>query len=255
MTRSALYDGAVVHQRTAPVKHRLRYTLFMALLDLDELPALSRRLWLFSHDRFNLFAFDEADHGAGARGGLRGWIESQLRAAGIAAEGGRIAVLCMPRVLGHVFNPISVFFCHRPDGGLAAMLYEVNNTFGERHAYLLPVTGEARPIRQSCEKCFYVSPFMPMALTYRFRVSEPEAHVSVAINASNAQGPMISTVFAGTRTALTDCALLRLFMRMPLLGLKVLAGIHFEAARLFFGRGLKIQPKPAPPAAPVSITL
>jgi DUF1365 family protein len=253
MTESAIYHGTVMHQRLRPVRHRLRYTLFMFLLDLDELPGLAQRLRLFSRGRFNLFSFHDADHGDGGDG-LRRWIEARLAEAGIDTGGGAIRVLCMPRILGHAFNPISVFFCHSRDGRLAAMLYEVNNTFGERHGYLMPVVGEADPVRQSCEKRFYVSPFMPMDLTYRFRVSRPGARVSVAIDASGADGKMIATCFAGAHASLTDRALLGCFLRMPVLGLKVLGGIHWEAAKLF-ARGLRLKPRPVPPKTAVTVTI
>jgi DUF1365 family protein len=253
MTQSAIYRGVVMHQRLRPIRQRLRYTVAMFLLDLDELPSLSRSLKLFSHRRFNLFSFHDTDHGEGG-GDVRAWIEAHLRAAGLAADGGAIKVLCMPRIIGHAFNPISVFFCHRRDGSLAAMLYEVNNTFGERHSYLLPVREPADPIRQSCAKRFYVSPFMPMDLTYRFRVSRPGARMVVAIDAAGAEGRMIATSFAGVRSELTDLGLLWLFLRMPVLGLKVVAGIHWEAAKLFM-RGLRLKHRPAPPEIPVTVTL
>jgi DUF1365 family protein len=253
MTASAIYHGSVMHQRLQPVRHRLRYKLFMFLLDLEELPRLAKQLKLFSHGRFNLFSFYHADHGDGA-GGLRGWVHLQLERAGLDIHGGAIRVLCMPRILGYAFNPISVFFCHFPDGRLAAMLYEVNNTFGERHSYLMPVQGDADPVRQSCKKRFYVSPFMPMDLTYRFRVTRPGARVSLAIDASGADGKMITTCFAGTHAALTDRALLGCFLRMPLLGLKVLAGIHWEAAKLF-AKGLRLKKRPAPPVHAVTSTI
>ena len=252
MTASAIYNGTVTHQRLRPVRHKLRYRIFMMLLDLDELPAIARRLRLFSHDRHNVFAFFDSDHGAGLPGGLRAWLEIQLQSAGLLESCGAIRVLCMPRILGHVFNPISVFFCHRPDGSPLAMLYEVNNTFGERHSYLIPVTDSAWPVRQSCDKHFYVSPFMPMDMIYRFRVGQPDRHISLGINASAKDGPIIATAFAGTASPITDRTLLRAFLRMPLLGLKVLAAIHFEALKLWF-RGLKILPRPALPAESVTI--
>jgi len=253
MTWSAIYGGSVMHQRLRPVRHRLRYKMFMFLLDLDEVPALARRLALFSHGRFNLFSFYDRDHGEGG-GDLRGWIRARLREAGIKDDGGPIRVLCMPRILGHAFNPISVFFCHLRDGSLTAMLYEVNNTFGERHAYLMPVRDDADPVRQSCDKRFYVSPFMPMELTYRFRVSRPGERVSMGIDAEGSAGKMIATCFAGKRSALTDLILLCRFLRMPFLGLKVLAAIHWEAARLF-ARGLRLKTRPVPPTIPVTVTL
>ncbi len=253
MTESAIYHGVVMHQRLRPVRHRLRYRVFMFLLDLDELPGLATRLRLFSYGRFNLFSFHDADHGDGT-GALRGWVEAQVRAAGLDVALGAIRVLCMPRVLGHAFNPISVFFCHARDGRLVAMLYEVNNTFGERHSYLMPVRDDADPVRQSCEKRFYVSPFMPMELTYRFRVGRPRARVSVAIDASGVDGKMIVTGFAGARSVLSDRGLLGSFAGMPVLGLKVLAGIHWEAAKLLV-RGLRLKARPLPPEHAVTVTL
>ncbi len=251
MTISALYDGAVTHQRLRPRRHHLRYRLFYLLLDLDELPGLARRLRLFSHDRFNLFSFHDRDHGAGERGGLRAWIEAQLRAAGLAPDGGKIRVLCMPRILGHAFNPITVYWCHCADGALLAMLYEVNNTFGERHFYLMPAHGDG-PARQSCDKRFHVSPFMTMDMTYRFRVTPPDRHVTLAINAADGDGLLIATAFTGARTALTDAALLGRFLRTPLLGMKVLAAIHWEAARLWW-KGVRLQPRPAARRLPTPV--
>jgi DUF1365 family protein len=110
-------------------------------------------------NRFNLVSFHDRDHLDGSEPSLRPQIEAAMAAAGLVPDGGPIRLLCMPRVFGHVFNPISVFFCHRRDESLAAMLYEVNNTFGERPSYLIPVdAGGGKTIRQSCKKAFYVSP-------------------------------------------------------------------------------------------------
>ncbi len=242
MTLSALYAGTVVHQRLRPVRHKLRYGIVQMLLDLDELPALSGRLKMFAHERFGVFAFHERDHGDGVAGGLRAWVEHSLRAAGIAAPCGAIRLLCMPRILGHAFNPISVFFCHGLDTGLIAMIYEVRNTFGEKHVYLMPAQGDGSQIRQSCAKAFYVSPFMPMELTYRFRVTPPGARVSLGITASDDEGTLIATAFGGAREALTDGALLRHFLRMPLQGMKVLVAIHWEALKLWL-RGVRFVPR------------
>ncbi len=253
MTASAIYAGSVVHQRLRPVRHRLRYRVFYFLLDLDELPRLARGLTLFSLDRFNLFAFHQRDHGDRSAGGLRRWVETHLRAAGLTEGCGAIRLLCMPRILGHAFNPISVFFCHRTDGRLLAMIYEVRNTFGERHSYLIPAEDGGGEIRQSCAKTFFVSPFMPMGLTYRFRVAQPGAQVSLGITAADAAGLMIATAFSGRHRTLTDAALLGCFLRMPLLGAKVLGAIHWEALKLWC-RGLRLQPRPPAPDVPVSIS-
>ncbi|HEX3994786.1 MAG TPA: DUF1365 family protein, partial [Acetobacteraceae bacterium] len=128
MTYSAIYHGQVVHTRFRPVRHRLRHRMLWLLLDLDELPMLAQRLRLFSLNRFNLVDFRDRDHGDGSVISLRTQIEQHLRGAGLAVDAGAIRVLCMPRVLGTVFNPLSVFFCYRADGRLQAMVYEVHNT-------------------------------------------------------------------------------------------------------------------------------
>ena len=179
--KSALYRGVVLHHRLRPKVHRLRYRLYWLLLDLDELPALHRSLRLFSFNRPNLLGFHERDHLDGSDTSLRTQIAAALAGANIPYDGGPIRVLCMPRALGSVFNPISVWFCHRKDESLAAMLYEVNNTFGERHSYLIPVAPDASgPIHQHCDKAFHVSPFMRMAMEYDFRVGIPSASSSAA---------------------------------------------------------------------------
>ncbi len=250
---TALYVGSVVHTRLRPVRHRLRYRMMTLLLDLDELPLLSRRLRLFSAERFNLFAFFGRDHLAGDDTPLRIQVETQLARAGIAPDGGRIRLLCMPRVFGAVFNPLSVFFCHAANGDLRAVLYEVNNTFGQRHSYLIPVSDpQQRVHRQRCAKQFYVSPFMEMAMDYHFRIVAPAHRVSIAIEAHDASGPILSAGFTGQRLALSDASLLRTLLRHPMLAAQVLGGIHWEALKLW-RKGMRIQPRPAPPPEPVTI--
>jgi len=138
---STLYVGSVMHRRLRPRRHRLRYRVFWMLLDLDEIERLPRVLRLFSHNRFNAVSFHDADHGDGSATPLRAQVERHLAAAGIALGGGAIRLLCMPRILGYGFNPLSVYFCYQRSGLLAAILYEVHNTFGERHSYLIPTGG------------------------------------------------------------------------------------------------------------------
>jgi DUF1365 family protein len=253
MTGSSLYTGVVAHARVRPRHHKLRYNLFNLLLDLDDLPALSSKLRLFGFDRMALFSFHQRDHGAGSKTGLRLWIDQQLQAAGLN-PGGAIRLLCMPRILGHAFNPLSVYFCHRQDGALAAIIYQVNNTFGERHSYLIPVKGEDPPglVRQNCAKVFYVSPFMDMDLHYRFVIQPPAARVSVTVNVMDQAGLLLTASFHGRRRALTDGALLSAFLRMPLLGLKVVAGIHWEAAKIW-RKGVRLRARPPAPAHDVTI--
>lgn len=249
---SALYCGTVVHRRFRPRAHRLAYRIFYLLVDLDELPVLGQRLRLLSHNRPGLMSFHDRDHGAGDAGALRVHVERQLAAAGIAAEGGAIRLLCLPRILGYVFNPLSVYFCHRRDGALAAMLYEVNNTFGERHTYVIPVETDKAPIRQRCSKRFHVSPFIGMDMTYDFEVAPPGDGVAIAIGEADGDGRLLQAAFAGQRLPLSDRNLLRVFLRYPLLTLKVIGGIHWEALRLWL-KGVPLTARPAPPAHPVTI--
>ncbi|MSP29622.1 MAG: DUF1365 domain-containing protein [Acetobacteraceae bacterium] len=251
---SALYVGAVTHRRLRPRPHRMRYRVFSLLLDLDELPALHTRLRLFSHKRFNLFGFDERDHADGTGAPLRGWVERHLADAGIDLAGGPIRLLAMPRVLGYGFNPLSVYFCHHRDGRLVALLHQVHNTFGERHSYLIPVTTPetASDIRQDCAKTFHVSPFMAMDMRYEFRVRAPDAKLNIVIRGTDANGPIIVAAMAAEQRELTDAALLGAFLHTPLLTLKVILGIHWEALRLW-RKGLRLHGKPPPPAEEVSI--
>ena len=252
---SGLYDGAVVHQRLSPRRHRLRYRLFQLLLDLDELPELDRRLKLFGHNRPGLFSFHDRDHLSGQRRPLRGQIEAMLGSAGIDASGGPIRVLCLPRVLGYVFNPLSVFYCHRRSGELAAVVLEVSNTFGERHVYVVEATpgAGAQLVRQGCAKSFFVSPFMGMDMTYDFRLAAPGETVATSILGRGPDGyPIIAAVFSGRRRTLDDRALVRAFFAHPLLTLKVIAAIHWEAVKLL-AKGVRLRPKPTPPIRRVTV--
>lgn len=234
MTGSAIYTGVVGHKRLRPKRHRLSYRVFSLLLDLDELPSLSLR-WL-GINRAGLLSFRESDHGDG--GPLRQWVAARLAQAGIAADG-PVRMLCYPRVLGYVFNPLTVYFCHRTDGTLAAIIHEVHNTHGERHAYVLPA-GQG-VVRHSCAKTFFVSPFMPMDCTYHFTISPPGEQVRVGIVECDREGVLLTATFSGERSELTDAGLLRAVLAHPLMTLKVTAAIHWEAAKLLL-KGLRVYP-------------
>jgi DUF1365 family protein len=249
---SALYVGAVAHRRLRPRRHALRYRTFALLIDLDELAELAARLRLFSHNRFNLFSFHDRDHGSGGSS-LRAEIEAHARRAGIDLDGGAIRILAMPRILGYVFNPLSLYFCHDRGGALRAILYEVSNTFGERHSYFIPVEpGEAAPIRQACAKQFYVSPFMAMDMDYQFTVTPPGETVSIAIALCDRDGLMLTATQNQKRVALTDLALARVFLTHPLLTLKVIVGIHVEALVLWL-KGVRLHARPLKPDRSVTL--
>ena len=242
----------MAHRRLWPRGHSLSYRIFMLLLDLDEAPGLVARLRLLSGGRFGLMSFRAADHGDRSGKPLRAQVEARLAAAGIAA-GGPIRLLCMPRVLGYGFNPLSLYFCHRPDGALAAILYEVTNTFGERHLYVVPAEADADGlVRQRAAKRMYVSPFMDMALDYRFTVAPPGEAVSVAVGVHDAQGLILSTAFTGRRAPLSDAALLRAWIGHPLLTLKVITAIHWEALKLL-SKGVRFRSRPPAPRHAVTV--
>jgi uncharacterized protein len=251
--QSTLYVGSVMHRRLRPRAHRLRYRVFWMLLDLDEICELSRGLRLFSRNCFNLVSFHDADLGDGSGRSLRDQVEFHLRAAGIETNHGPIKLLCMPRVFGYGFNPLSIYFCYQHDGSLAAILYEVHNTFGERHSYLIPVRKTVGTVvDQQCEKVFYVSPFMDMDMTYAFRVGAPAKCVTVAIRTGDKDGLMLVAALSGDRVTLTDKTLLRVVLTHPLLTLKVVGAIHWHALRMLL-KGLRMRTRPRPPPVPVTI--
>jgi len=244
MTRSScLYAGSVMHHRWRPHIHKLRYRVFWSMLGIDEIDLLSAKLKLFSHNRFNLVSFYDRDHGGTSELSLHGQINALLRQSGIDVIGGKIMLFCMPRILGYGFNPLSVFFCYRRDGVLAAIIYEVHNTFGERHSYVVPCDSVDRDvITQQCAKEFYVSPFLGMDISYQFHVHPPDGSVKIAIRGNDKEGPLITAVLSGTRIDLSDAALLKAILMYPLLTLKVMAGIHWHALRMVL-RGFHLYPR------------
>lgn len=243
---SALYRGQVMHHRLRPREHTLRYRVFWMLLDLDELDQMSCSLRFFSRNRFNLMGFHDADHGDGSETPLRVQATRLLERRGVDIGSGAIRLLTMPRVLGYVFNPISLYYCHRPDGALAAMIYEVTSTFRERRAYVLPVApedGRVGRIDQATGKGLYVSPFMDMDMRYAFKGSVPDDRLDLAIDGLDSQGLLIATAMRGRRRALSDRAVLAAMAAMPLLTIKVVAAIHWEALKLWL-KGVPLTRKP-----------
>jgi len=244
MSVSCLYVGAVSHRRLRPKPHRLRYRLFQLYLDLDEAESLGRAHHLFGFNRPALFSFRERDHLAGDDRPLKSQVAALLAGAGLEG-GGPVRVLCLPRVLGFVFNPISIFLCHHADGAVSAVIYEVNNTFGGRHSYVLPAEiGPDGVITQSADKALHVSPFMGMDHSYRFRLPYPDEVFNFGIQLVGKDGPWLTAGFSGHRRPLADSAILGAWLSYPLITLMVVAQIHLEALKLW-AKGLKYYPNPA----------
>ena len=255
---AALYFGDVMHARLKPIGHRFSYRVMSLLVDLDRLDAADRQSRLFGVNRAALYSFNEADHGERDGSALRSYAQRCAAERGIDLTGGRVLLLCYPRLLGYTFNPLSAYFCYRADGELALMIYEVRNTFGDIHAYVLPVKpGESSDagVRQAQEKLFYVSPFIEMAMRYHFRVSPPGDSVKLRILETDRDGPLLAATFNGRRRALTTAALLWSFCSLPLVTLKIVAAIHWEALRLWL-KGVRPVPRPTIVAAkPVNTVL
>ena len=242
---AALYVGEVMHARLKPMGHRFSYRVMSLLIDLDRLAAADRQSALFGVNRAALYSFHEADHGGRDGSPLRAYAHRCAAEHGIDLTGGRVLLLCYPRLLGYTFNPLSVYFCHRADGELALMIYEVRNTFGDIHAYALPVKPDQLSeagVRQQHEKLFYVSPFIEMAMRYHFRVLPPDQHVKLRILETDGDGPLLAATFNGCRRALNTRQLLRAFIALPLVTFKIMAAIHWEAVRLWL-KGARLVPR------------
>lgn len=247
---SCLYTGTVMHHRFSPTKNRFSYRVFCMCLDLDELVQLDQQRY-FSVNRFNLFSFNETEHGSG-QGNLANYIRQLLTEKGYDNATHQIRLLCYPRIFGYTFNPISTYFCYNRAGEVAVILYEVSNTFSSRHTYLFQVDShsqsDTKPIQHTCDKQLYVSPFMPMQTTYNFSIQPPAKRVAVCIRQvekcidSNPSQPILDANFNGVYRPFTDRSLLVAFWKYPLMTLKVTCGIHWEALNLW-RKKLAIQPR------------
>ena len=238
-----IYFTRVMHRRLVPVGYRVAYQVFSVLLDLDALDRVPERLAVGPRRgilagilRPRLFRFDPRDHGPRDGTALRPWAEQVLGSRGIELAGGRIRLLCFPRVLGYGFNPLSLWYCEHADGRLRAVIAEVSNTFGQHHCYLLHDDGRPIdwPLRAEKLKCFYVSPLMDMQGGYRFRLSEPGDKLAVLIRQFDEHGRLkLVATQTGTGEPLTDAALWRAFRQMPVMTYKVMFAIHWQALKIW----------------------
>ena len=251
---SGLYVGWTRHRRVRTVERSFRYRTFHALLDLDELDALEDRVAGFGYRRPAPTRFRDRDHlGAGdtpARAKLARWLAAQ----GAALPDGPVRVLTNLRVLGHVFDPVSWWFCHHRDGSLALVVAEVNNTFGESYWYLLDELeqGAGGVVRARASKRFHVSPFLPIAgLDYRFTFVLRDDRVVAHIDVEESGERVFDATQAGTRRPFTTRGLVATLAANPLLPLRTVALIHLQALRLVLRR-VPFHRKPPPPAGGLS---
>ena len=255
--KSGIYAGEVVHRRFAPKPHRLKYSIFQVLLDLDHIDDDLRDLRSFSHNRFNLFGIHDRDHGpdqTDTTASLKERMAAMLGDRGLYTTGDRIFLMTMPRILGFAFNPISLYFVQNTDDTIKAVVYQVNNTFGDRHSYVLKVTDDGRHMRQHADKRLHVSPFMDTRdMAYDFDLTAPEDRFALNIRLTRKSSQkMLFASFVAERRTLSDKTLLSLFAGMPFMTLKVVWGIHWEALRIWL-KGIGLKPKPPTPKSSMSV--
>jgi hypothetical protein len=239
---AALYDSEVVHARTQTIGNVFAHRVYLWLVDLDDLPRLPR--WLAPFARFEPrdHCHDGEDPALSIRDNLTGWLD----AAGVHLGGGRILMLANARSLGHVFNPISLFWCHRADGALECVVAEVHNTYGGRHRYLLRPDARGAAL---APKTFYVSPFLTVDGVYRMRVAPPGEELSVAVTLCQGGRPALTATVTGTRRPVSTAELIRVLLRMPFVTYRTSFLIRRHGIALWLRR-LPVVPRPRPVASP-----
>ena len=231
--RALLAIGVVRHLRLRPTAHRFEVATYFLLLPLRSLratpdPALAR-------NRFGLIAFHDRDHGD-SRADCLAWLDEQLAREGVHDADGEVWLQAYPRVLGHAFKPVSFWYCERRDGSLAAVVVEVNNTFGERHCYLLAGPKLAWGHEQRAAKAFHVSPFCRIEGQYRFRFARSDERIVARIEHDDNEGPLLLTSVSGTFASATPARQRAAFFGQPLMTLGVIARIHWQALSLWIKR-------------------
>ena len=238
MTNSCIYNGTVIHKRYKPKEHFFKYSVFSLLLDLSELEILNNNIRFFSINKFNLISFFEKDHGNRDDSSLVGWVKKNLKQNQINTENIKIKLLCYPRILGYVFNPLSIFFVYNQNDTLVSILYEVKNTFGEQHTYVFKIDNESNLIQNNCSKKFHVSPFIEMNCNYFFRILKPGERLSVIIDQYDQVGKILYASQDGKKANLTGKELIKSYLKHPLMTFKIISAIHFEAFKLW-AKGIK----------------
>jgi len=235
--------GTVRHRRLRPAEHAFAYPTYFLLLPMRSLraaPDASLR-----RNRFGLMSFHDRDHGDGRADALA-WLDELLAAEGVADASGEVWLHTYPRVLGYVFKPVSFWYCHRTDGSLAAVVAEVNNTFGERHCYLLAGPGLGFGRELVARKVFHVSPFCKVQGQYRFRFMRTAERTVARVDHDDDDGALLQTSVSGELQPLTGKSVRAAFFGMPMMTLGVIGRIHWQALRLWL-KHVPLQSKPQPP--------
>jgi len=230
---SCLYECTVMHRRLHPKPHEFVYRIFLFLLDLDEIPSITRTIPIFSLEEPNLYSLRKGDYFQFHSHGLRANLETFLQSQKITTRPARIRLLTLPRMLDYTFNPISIFFCFDAEDRPLTSVVQVGNTFGELKPYLVPLDKSGNGFHIRMPKNYYVSPFSPLDIDFDFRFKNPGRHLHIAIdNYQGEQKTLVSTL-TGTQTELTTANLARLTLAFPFVTLKVILLIHWEALRLW----------------------
>lgn len=248
---NSIYIGKVFHERHMPFNHKFTYNVFSVFVNIDDLPKLNSTLKYFSFNRWNVLSLYNKDHAKRDGSDIRPWIEQAGYEKGIDLKNTQIFMLGFPRLWGFVFNPITILFCYDVDNSLKAILYEVKNTFGQQHGYLEAITDDEKIIKQEAQKVFHVSPFIQMDCTYKFRLKAPDTKLDVAIHQFQPDGKILTANWNGDQKPLTDAQILKAVLTHPLMTFKVVAGIHWEALKLWI-KGAKYIPKQPLPEKDVS---
>ena len=235
INNSCLYVGKVIHKRFKPKQHYFKYKVFSMFINLDEIQQINNEILFFSHNKFNLISFYDKDHGDRDGSSLKSWVKRKLEKVGIEKKIDRINLLCYPRILGYVFNPLSIFFVYDKTSSLIAIMYEVKNTFGEQHTYIFK-TNDNDIIINNCNKKFHVSPFMDLNSIYNFKILKPGKNLSVIIDQRDSQGKLLFASQDGQKVQLNSKNLIISYLKHPLMTFKIISAIHFEALRLWLKR-------------------
>jgi len=231
---AGLFVGTLRHRRFVPVPHAFTYPLFMALLDIDRVQELMRVSWVTSYNRWNWASFDDRDHLGDPARSLRERLAVDAARHGIDLPGGRIFLLTHLRYLGYAFNPVSFYYCFDGTERLQIVLAEVSNTVGGSHNYWLRPDPDSRTFRSAAAKSLYVSPFMPVELDYAFALTPPAGRLVAHMTAGGASSVCFDATLSLERRPWNAVEIRRALFRSPAMTANVMAGIHWQALKLWW---------------------